>query len=318
MLSRTSRSSSITATRVPASEVSGGGGMRPRACRPAPAPARAGSGTSCRGPAPTRTRGRGPGGRTAASRSTARAPAPGAGRDRGCPPGRTPRICARGARPRCRCPSREPRAPGDRIARRTPTTMPPRSVYRMALATRLRSMRSRRCGSDRTTRAVGTKRSARFFSSAFEERSLAIRSKRGCNGTARTCAVTAPASRRETSSTWSKSVSSEPMDWLIRPMSSRLPGSFTRSSSAEAKRPSACRGWRRSWLAAARNRDLERFALSASRRRSAWRPASISSARDFSSTRLSSSTLSASYCLSVLTKRSIIIQPTNAMKSNAT
>lgn len=49
-----------------------------------------------------------------------------------------------------------------------------------------------------------------------------------------------------------------------RATSSSASLSFTFFPSNPFSRLSVCNGWRRSWLAAARNRDLPRFALSAS------------------------------------------------------
>ncbi len=54
---------------------------------------------------------------------------------------------------------------------------------------------------------------------------------------------------------------------VMRSTSWRLRASSLRCESSDTNSPSACSGWRRSWLAAARKRDFATLARSASSRR---------------------------------------------------
>ena len=78
------------------------------------------------------------------------------------------------------------------------------------------------------------------------------------------CTSTPPLSMRVMSSSSENRPSSASTDSLMLLTSCATSGSWLRARSASANRPIACSGWRRSWLAAAKNCVLARLATSAS------------------------------------------------------
>ena len=148
--------------------------------------------------------------------------------------------------------------------RRQPTSTVPCAVWRNALLIRLRSIRSSICGSLYTQACVGTKHNSKPFCSASGRISPSSRASRSFKDRAAFCGVMSPACRRDMSSNSSSTSSSaraeadkrssNGADWV---------GSRVRRS-ASISRWIACSGWRRSWLAAARKRDLAWSASSAS------------------------------------------------------
>ena len=129
-------------------------------------------------------------------------------------------------------------------------------------------MRSSSTGSLATQASQGRMRSSSPLSRAAAACAMSMRSSRRCTGNASTCGWMTPASSLDTSSRPSNSALMAAMACSTRsPRRRRSVASGLRRHCATI-RFSACRGWRRSWLAAASRRDLARFASDSSRVRS--------------------------------------------------
>ena len=144
-------------------------------------------------------------------------------------------------------------------------------------------MRRRKAGSVSTKARVGATANAIPRRAAIGAKAVASDSNSGCSAKGRRSGLKAPASSLEMSSSASSSDSTAPRLASILPPRS-LRGS--RSIIAAVNSRAACRGCRRSWLAAAMKRVLPRLAASASARlasssavRSTTRCSSVSAAR---------------------------------------
>ena len=117
-------------------------------------------------------------------------------------------------------------------------------------------MRSSSCGSLATDLPPGEKRRPRPANSAWPAYCMCRRRNRSRSGKLCTRGDTAPPSRREMSSMALKDRSRLSTERIrLRPSGSS--GEFiSRLCKVAANRPSACTGWRRSWLAMARKRLL--------------------------------------------------------------
>ena len=269
MPSRTSASSSITTMSLSCAGLAIASNVR--AARPAPdRPTRAArtrrSASPCRAATSDRSDGRAAG--TGRRRSTDPGPARRADPAPARPPGRTPRRC-------CGCWSSARPMPLSHTSMRTlsprrrqPTMMPPRDVYRMAFDTRLSRIRSSRMASVRTQVLLGTTRRLRPFSRAAAANVVSMRPSRWPTGNSAMSGASTPASSLEMSSRALNSSFMDSMAASIRATSRARSAGSVWSPSCAANRFKACSGWRRSWLAAARKRDLARLARSTSRLRS--------------------------------------------------
>jgi hypothetical protein len=145
---------------------------------------------------------------------------------------------------------------------RQPTSTPPSSLWRMALEIRLMRMRLSSSGSLHRWLLHGRTLNRRPFSAASGANWLSSSSSRCCKGKCTGLASMTPASSREMSSNALNSSSIEAVASSIWPTRSATSGCRLRAFNADTNSDSACIGWRRSWLAAAKNRDFAALARS--------------------------------------------------------
>ena len=114
-------------------------------------------------------------------------------------------------------------------------------------------IRSSSCGSLVTILPPALKRSCRPASSACPAKLICSRRNRSRIGNDWTCGSTAPASSLEISRIAPNEASSASIDRIMLWMSGRSIECAIRRSRVAPKKLRACSGWRRSWLAEARN-----------------------------------------------------------------
>ena len=151
--------------------------------------------------------------------------------------------------------------------RRAPSSTPPchRVAHRVRDQVAQDALEQHRIGVAR--HAARARRAAQRLALApRRSKSIRSRSSSAASAKSRGSGLTAPASSLEMSSSALNRPSSASTDALMLCTTSRTRGRRPGRRARAANRPSACSGWRRSWLAAAKNWVLARFAISASLR----------------------------------------------------
>ncbi len=198
----------------------------------------------------------------------------------------------------------------------SPRRTPPRRVYFSALSSRLRRQRSSSTGSLRVVAAEAPGGSRSHSRSPAASAAARCSSTRRCSsgGSATGCGwlCTTPASSREMSRSTSNIATSACSDWPMCATRSAA-GSASASRCNEARyRASACTGWRRSWLAAARKRVLAALASASARFSSSSRARAASALRPRCSACSRCQRSRSSWCaISSASRRARALRPTS-------